>query len=116
MRYGEHHATAKIIVVDVHGKPAILERNWLSKIQLDWGSLFNVEACQMFDTKEKFPRLFGLGVGTVQGHETRIALTAEARPRFHSPRPMSYALQENVNQELDRMQLKGEIQPVGKSD
>ena len=36
MRYGEHHATAYIIVVNVHGKPAILERNWLTKIQLNW--------------------------------------------------------------------------------
>ena len=37
VRYGEQHATAKIIV-DVQGKPAILGRNWLSKIRLDWGS------------------------------------------------------------------------------
>ena len=35
VRYGEQHATAKIIVVDVRGKPAILGRNWLSKIRLD---------------------------------------------------------------------------------
>ena len=38
VRYGEQHATTKIIVVDVRGKPAILGRNWLSKIRLDWGS------------------------------------------------------------------------------
>ena len=48
----------------------------------------------MFDPKEKFPRLFRDGVDTVQGHEARIALTAEARPRFHRPRPVPYALQE----------------------
>ena len=63
VRYCEQHATAKIIVVDVRGKPAILGRNRLSKIRLDWGSLFIVEARQMFDLKEKFPRLFGPGVG-----------------------------------------------------
>ena len=69
VRYREQHASAKIIIVDVRGKPAILGRNWLSKIRLDWGSLFSVEECQMFDLKEKFPRLFGPGVGTVQGHD-----------------------------------------------
>ena len=94
MRYGEQHATAKIIVVDVRGKPAILASNWLSKILLDWGSLFGVEARQMFDPKEKFSRLFGPGVGTVQGHKARIALTAEARP----------SSTRKVNQEQDRMQ------------
>ena len=49
---------------------------------------------------------------TVQGHEARIALTAEARPRFHRPRPVPYALQENVNQEVDGMQREGVIRPV----
>ena len=116
VRYGEQHATAKIIVVDVRGKPAILGRNWLSKIQLDWGSLFSVEARQMFDPKEKLSRLFGRGVSTVQGHEARITLTAEANPRFHRSRPVPYALQEKVNQELDRMQCEGVIRPVEKSD
>ena len=109
VRYGEQQATAKIIVVDVRGKPAILERNWLSKIRLNWGSLFSVEARQMFDPKEKFPRLFGPGVGTVQGHEAKITLIAEANPRFHRSRPVPYALQEKVNQELDRMQREGVI-------
>ena len=70
----------------------------------------------MFDSKEKFLRLFGPGVGTVQGHEARITLTAEANPRFHRPRPVLYALQEKVNQELDRMQREGVIRPVEKSD
>ena len=36
----------------------------------------------MFDPKEKFPRLFGPGVGTVQWHEARIALATDARLRF----------------------------------
>ena len=117
VRYGEKHATAKIIVVkNVQGKPAILGRNWLNKIQLDWGSLFSVEECQMFDPKEKFPRLFSPGVCIVQEHEARIELTAEARPRFHRPRPVPYALQEKINQELDRMQRKGVIRPAEKSD
>ena len=54
VRYGEQHATAKIIVVDVWGKLAILGRNWLSKIRLDWGSLFSVETRQMFDPRRRF--------------------------------------------------------------
>ena len=56
MKYGEHHTTAIIIVADVRGKPAILGSVWLSKIWLDWGSLFSVEARQIFDPNEKFPR------------------------------------------------------------
>ena len=52
----------------------------------------------------------------MQGHEARLALTTEARQRFHSPRPVPYALQKKVNQELDRMQREGVIRPVEKSD
>ena len=55
-------------------------------------------------------------MGTVQGHEARIALTAKAIPRFHRSRPVLYALQENVNQELDRMQREGVIRPIEKDD
>ena len=115
VRYGEQHATPKIIVVDVRGKPTIPRRNWLSKIRLDWGSLFSVEARQMFDPKENFSKLFGSGVGTVQGHEARITLTAKAKPRFHRPRPVPHALQEKVNQKLHGMQREGVIRPVEKS-
>ena len=116
VRYGEQHATANNIGVDGQGKPAILGRNGLSQIRLDWGSLFSVEAHRMFDPKEKFPRLFGSSVGTVQGHEARITLIAEANPRFYRPRPVPYALQEEVNQELDSMQREGVIRSVEKSD
>ena len=55
-------------------------------------------------------------MGTVQGHETRTAPTAEATLRFHRPQPVPYALQEKINQELDRMQREGVIRPVEKSD
>ena len=55
-------------------------------------------------------------MGTVQGREARITLTAEARPRNHRPRPVPYALQEKVNQELDCMQREGVIRQVQTND
>ena len=52
---------------------------------------------------------------TVQKHEARIALLAQARPRFHRPRSVPYALQERVNQQQDCMQREGVTRPVKKS-
>ncbi|XP_062502906.1 uncharacterized protein LOC134179903 [Corticium candelabrum] len=43
IRYGNQTAREKMVVVEVQNKPAVLGRNWLSQIRLDWHMLFRVD-------------------------------------------------------------------------
>ena len=55
-------------------------------------------------------------VGTLQGYQAKITLSSDAKPRFHRPRPVPYALQQKVEEELNRLQEEGIIQPVENSE
>ena len=69
----------------------------------------------MFNVPESFPQLFAEGVGTLQGYQAKITLSSDAKPRFHRPRQVPYALKQKVEEELNRLQKEGIIQPVENS-
>ena len=116
VKYGQQECNEKLIVVDVGDKPAVMERNWLTHIRLDWASLFKVESAKPMNPSEEFPDLFADGMGTLKGYEAKITLSAEAQPRFHRPRAVPYALQEKVEKELERLQQERVLQPVESSE
>ena len=43
-------------------------------------------------------------------------LNTDAKPKFHRPRPILYALHTKVNAELERMRKEGILKPVEKSE
>ena len=105
----------RLTVVDVSDKPTVLGGDWQSNLKIDWASLFRVDS-KVFDVPEKFPQLFAKGVGTLQGYQAKKTLSSGAKPRFHRPRPVPYALQQKVEGELNRLQEEGIIQPVENSE
>ncbi len=115
IKYEMQQSMERLIVVDVSDKPAVLGRDWLSNLKLDLASLFKVDS-GVFDVPEKFPQLFAEGVGTLQGYQAKITLSADAKPQFHRPRPVPYALQQKVEEELNRLQKEDIIQPVENSE
>jgi hypothetical protein len=116
VEYQEQQANLKVVVVDVTNKLAILGRNWLEKIRLDWASLFRVEQPWLDYLSGRFPNLFSSALGTLKGHEARITVRPDSKPGFHRPRPVPYALQKKVDEELDRLQSEGVLVGVEKSD
>ena len=114
LEYKGQQCTEKIIVVDVPDKPAVLGRNLLRQIRLDWGTLFAIEETPI-DWEKEFPQLFEKGMGTVKGYEAHIVIKPGVTPRFHKPRPVPYALQQKVEEELDRLLGERILQPVERS-
>ena len=55
-------------------------------------------------------------LGTFTGTKAKIVLDTNAVPRFNKPRPLSYAVREKVEHELDRLQNQGVISPVEFAD
>ena len=107
--------SGRLVVVNAPGKPAILGRNWIQSIQLDWKSIFRVQSSSV-DITQAFPGLFRPEVGTVLGYQAKIRLREGATPKFHRPRPVPYALQQKVEDELDRLQNEGILKPVQQSE
>ena len=122
IRYGNQTAREKMVVVEVKNKPAVLGRNWLAHLRLDWQNLFKVEGetdtrrTQDIDYAVKYPKLFEKGIGTLNGYEANVTLKPNAVPRFHRTRPVPYALQKKVDNELDRLQQEAILRPVDRSE
>ena len=115
IQYQTQQATRKMVVVDALSKPAILGRNWMHSIQLDWQSIFKVQS-QPVDIVETFPELFKPRIGTLRGYKANITLREGATPKFYRPRPVPYALQQPVEDELSRLQAEGILQLMEQSE
>ena len=105
----------RMLVVHAPSKPPVLGRNWLQSINLDWQSLFMVQDNPP-DVISEFGELFQSDMGTFRGYQANITLQKGAIPRFHRPRPVPYALQKKVEEELGRRQNEGILKPVDHSD
>ena len=103
----------KVVVVNAANKTAVLARNWLSQLKLDWASLFSLN---VLDPVHEFPELFKEGMGKLQGVQAKITLSANARPAFHKARPVPFALQAKVDTEIDRLVREGVLTPVEQSE
>ena len=52
------------------------------------------------------------GLGELKGHKAKISVDPSAQPRYCKAHPVPYALREKVDQELDRLEREGIIEPV----
>lgn len=65
---------------------------------------------------EKYSDIFRDKLGTIVGMKTHINVPENSVPKFYKPRPLAYALQKPVSQELQHLQDNGSIIPVQYSD
>ena len=84
-------------------------------IHMDWNSLFQVQGEKRPSIVERFPTLFGPGVGTLKVSQVRITLKEGAQSKFYRSRPVPYALQEKVDSERSRLQSEAILRPVESS-
>ena len=107
-------------VVETPG-PAWFGRDWLSKIQLDWGE---IKALKLSQTPEgimqhkvdqllrKYESVFSEGVGTLKGYKADLKVEEGCQPSFHNPRQVPYALRPKVEAELKRLEEGGILSKV----
>ena len=114
--YNTQQATLPLIVVTGAG-PSLLGRNWLSTIRLDWNSIATVsDQPALSKLLEKYDGVFKEGLGKLSGHEAKIHVDPDAQPRFCKARTLPYALRGKVEDELQRLEKEGIIQPVQFAD
>ena len=114
VKYGLQNVSESLVIVQ-GGNHALLGRNWLSKLRLDWPSLFRVNACSSSTTPDflaEFPEVFEEGLGTISEFEASIHLKDGAVPKSFPPRPVPYPLRGQVEIELERLEREGIIRKV----
>ena len=87
----------------------IVGRDWLSQIQLNWREIHHVHSASLQSVLARYPSVFKEGLGTLKGFQAKIHVDPHAKPEFH---PVPYALRDKVDQELQRLQRDGTIEPV----
>ena len=114
--YSTQQATLPLYVVKGTG-PSLFGRNWLGAIRPEWESIQTVQSAAVSVEKmlEEHKDVFE-GLGELKGHRAKISVDPSAQPRFCKARPVPYALREKVDQELDRLQSEGIIEPVQFAD
>ncbi len=104
----------KLPLVVVSGnKVALLGRDWLKHIQLNWHEMFNVrnitpEVEQVLRKHEQVFKACG-SEDKIQHHQAEISVMPESTPVFCKARPVPYAQLEEVSKELDRLEARGVI-------
>ena len=87
--------TLPLIVVAGNG-PALLGRNWLQAIKLDWGEVKKIKT-ELDRLLEKHGKLFEEGLGKVKNYQVNLSVCKDAAPKFVKPRAVPYALKESIH-------------------
>jgi len=119
VEYGEYRGTHPLYVV--HGKgPTLLGRDWLQTIRLDWKSLgvanIQEQPLSLESLLQKHEEVFHSSVGTMHQFQAKLVVKPEAKPRFHRPRSVPYAMKDAIERELDRLEAEGVVERVSHSD
>jgi len=63
-----------------------------------------------------FADVFKDKLGVLKGIKATIAVEESALPQFHKPRPVPFALEDKVEQQLQKQVNEDELVPVDSSD
>ena len=97
--------------------PALLGRNWLQHLTLDWRCIKAVciQPSPLNDLLEQCKEIFNQELGTITLLKAQLSVSPTAIPRFHRPCPVAYALHPLVEQELDRLEGTGVLEKIDHS-
>ena len=102
-----------LLVVDGQG-PSLLGGDWLEQLQMSslHVNQFTGVADAVHELEKKYPDLWKSDLGQVKGLKAKINAPESMTPKFLKPRPVPYAIRDKVNEELQRSEKEGVIEPV----
>ena len=96
VKYHDQKKTIPLIVAKGE-KPALLGRNWLKEIQLDWGKIFAIRDDSKLDNLlSKYQEVFTEQKGVISGFEADIHVPESATPIFRKSYQVPYSVQDGV--------------------
>ena len=109
--------TSLPLVITEGSGPALLGRNWLEALRLDWTRIFRIgNNLSLQQILAKHADVFKEELGELQGVTASIHVSDKARHRFVKSRQVPFAMRAKVEKELDHLLALGVIRPVQFSD
>ncbi|XP_030286082.1 uncharacterized protein K02A2.6-like [Sparus aurata] len=121
VKYKQQAARVPLVVVK-GDRPALLGRNWLKHLKLNWKEILQVKAAgdatdpEVAVILQRHKEVFEEGPSTIREFKASIKMRPEAQPIFKKANPVPYALKEAVEKELDRLETMGIISKTDKSE
>ena len=99
----------------------MLGRDWLEKLKLNWENVFSTSSTpqkvKSLDTLlKRHDGLFSSNLKELKGTKAKIVLKKNAECKFFKPRPVPYALKDQVANELQNLESRKVITNVTHSD
>ena len=117
VEYGSQKMKLPLLVVKSEG-PALLGRNWLRQLSLNWRAIHYTMTSNAPNIKElsEVYSVFDEGLGTVKGITATLKVKPGAQPKFFKPRPVPFALKDKIADELHRLEREGILEKVDSSE
>ena len=110
--YGDQKARVQLFVVAGDG-PNLLGRDWLRQIRLNWQEISHLqETTSLQSVLQQHQDVFKDGLGTMKGLTAKLYVDSSVKPRFCKARSVPFAMRQKVDEELQRLQEEGIIEPV----
>ncbi|KAK3085126.1 hypothetical protein FSP39_024809 [Pinctada imbricata] len=118
--YKEQEADLDLYVVKTKG-PALLGRDWLRNIRLDWPGIKTLSSGENYKHKLnqlliKHSALFKPEIGSLKQIKAMLKLKEDASPKFCKARPVPYSLKPKIEAELQKLEEQGILSRVEVSD
>lgn len=117
------------LYIERKDKQALLGREWLRTVPLDWSSILKEQLVvkqlqeniagdnNKLDTVfNKYPKVFAPTTGKIIGFQARLYLKPDVKPKFVKARRVPFPLWEKVEQELDKQVAEGLLVKVDRSE
>ena len=103
LQYKDQSHNLSLVVVKGDG-PNLFGRDWLQYFQLDWKTIgtatLDQDLSQVQLLKHKYNEVFAEGLGTMKKFQAHLRVKSDAKPVFHRPRSVPYAIKEIIEKEL----------------
>ena len=95
-------------VLPLYDKPALLGRNWLSHLRLDWGKIFAVRNNAQLDSLlTEFASVFSDDPGEIRGFEADMHIDDDIQPIFKKAYQVPFAIWDRIKSQLQTGINKG---------
>ena len=122
VRLGDQEKHCRLVVVAGKG-PSLLGRDWLQTFRIQWHQINALVTWHTTGYAEKvevlvksFPEVFNDNLGEIHPFKARLVLKEGAQPVFCRPRSVPFAIKEQIETELERLEKTGVICPVKYSE
>ena len=93
------------------------ERNWLSRLKLDWGKIFAVRNNAQLDSLlTEYDSIFSENVGEIQGFEADVHIDDDVQPIFKKAYQVPFAIRDHIKAQLQTGIDKGVFTVVKSSE